>query len=205
MGERRGGEHVAQNRLAAAGIRWRRLLLARAGWLAVAVWGLSVTLTALGLVLLALTRSHPEAYVFDFWAEYTTAAVGCSTVGAVISWCRPGHPIGWIFCAAGLLAAVKHFGAEYAAYALLPQTSPLPGADVLAWISTWIWVPSVGLFVFLGFLFPDGRLPDRRWRPLAWLSAAVILLGTVLVAFLPGPIDGLGPDPEPARTGGHRR
>jgi signal transduction histidine kinase len=152
---------VAQNRLGAAG---RRLPLAGAGRLAASTWALSVTLTALAIVLLALVRFHPDAYVFQFWAEYTTAAVGCSTVGAVILWRRPDHPVGWIFCAAGLLAAVKHFGAQYAAYALL---GPLPGAETLAWVSTWIWVPAVGLFVFLA--------------------------GTVLVAFLPGPVDGLDP------------
>jgi hypothetical protein len=51
-------------------------------------------------------------------------------------------------------------------------------------------VPTVGLlgtYVFL--LFPDGRLPSRRWRPLAWLSGVVIASGSLGVMLSPGPLD----------------
>jgi hypothetical protein len=56
-----------------------------------------------------------------------------------------------------------------------------------------MWVPAVGLlgtYVFL--LFPDGRLPSRRWRPLAWLSGTVIVLVSVLVGLTPGGLQNLG-------------
>ena len=49
-----------------------------------------------------------------------------------------------------------------------------------------------GLFAFLGLLFPDGRLPTPRWRPFAWMVVVVMVLGTVTIAFSPGPIDSLG-------------
>jgi hypothetical protein len=48
----------------------------------------------------------------------------------------------------------------------------------------------LGTYVLL--LFPDGRLPSRRWRPLAWLSGAVILLLSLGVMLAPGPLDNLG-------------
>ena len=36
----------------------------------------------------------------------------------------------------------------------------------------WAWAPGLGLLLtFVPLLFPDGRLPSRRWRPVAWLSA----------------------------------
>jgi hypothetical protein len=47
--------------------------------------------------------------------------------------------------------------------------------------------------VFLVLLFPDGRLPSRRWVPFAWLNVVVTVLGAVAVAFSPGRIDGLEP------------
>jgi MFS family permease len=60
-------------------------------------------------------------------------------------------------------------------------------------VNNWLWVPSVGLlgtYVFL--LFPDGRLPSKRWRPMAWLCGAVIGFVSVGFAFGPGPLEGLG-------------
>jgi 1-acyl-sn-glycerol-3-phosphate acyltransferase len=51
----------------------------------------------------------------------------------------------------------------------------------------------VGLLeTYVLLLFPDGRLPSRRWRPLAWLSGAVILLLSAGVMLAPGPLDNLG-------------
>jgi hypothetical protein len=50
-----------------------------------------------------------------------------------------------------------------------------------------------GLFAFLGLLFPDGRLPSPGWRPFAWLVGAAVAVGSVAVAYSPGPIDSLAP------------
>ncbi len=164
-----------------------------ATWLAWSMCALSLVLTALSLLLLALNRSHPNAHVFDYWGEFTVVAIAGATVGAVIASRRPENPIGWIFCTGGGLAgSVQHFGAQYATYSLLAQPGSLPGGEALAWLSSWIWILSVGLFVFLCLLFPNGRLPSSRWRWVAWFSTTVVLAGAVGVAFQPGPIDGLG-------------
>jgi hypothetical protein len=57
----------------------------------------------------------------------------------------------------------------------------------------WLWVPTVGLLgIYLLLLFPDGRLPSRRWRPLAWLSGAVIVLLSVAEGLAPGPLENQG-------------
>ena len=155
-----------------------------AAWLAWSTWGLSLALTAFSLLLLALNLSHPNLHIFDYWAEYTVAAVVGSTVGAVIASPRPENPIGWIFCTgAGLAAGVHHFGAEYAVYALLAGPDSLTGGESLAWITSWNWTLSIGLFVFLCLLFPDGRLPSSRLRWVAWLNVYVVLMGAVSIAF----------------------
>jgi hypothetical protein len=42
----------------------------------------------------------------------------------------------------------------------------------MAWVAAWVWNLPIGLLLYLLLLFPDGRLPSRRWLPVAWLSAA---------------------------------
>ena len=92
---------------------------------------------------------------------------------------------------------VNHFCGEYALYALLMRPDSLPGVQVSAWIASWIYMPSNALLVFVGLLFPNGRLPSRRWRPFAWLNVVVAVVGAVAVALLPGPIATLRPIENP--------
>jgi hypothetical protein len=147
-------------------------------WLAWAVCALSLTLTALNFLLIALNVSlNVAAYVF--WPELTSIAVGYSVIGAIIASRLPYQPIGWICCAIGLIAAVDHFGGEYALYALLALPHSLPGGEAMLWLQGWFWMLFVGLIVFLLLLFPTGRLPSSRWRPFAWVSAAVISFGVI--------------------------
>ena len=144
-----------------------------AAWLAWAVCALSLTLTALNFLLIALNVSlNVPAYVF--WPELTSIAVGYSVIGAIIASRLPNHPIGWICCAIGLIAAVDHFAGEYAVFALLAQPHSLPGGRAMLWLQGWFWMLFVGLIVFLLLLFPTGRLPSSRWRPFAWASVGVI-------------------------------
>src|SRR5215210_6733400 len=52
----------------------------------------------------------------------------------------------------------------------------VPFPVVVAGINNWLWVPAVGVLgTYLLLLFPDGRLPSSRWRPLAWLCGAVLV------------------------------
>jgi uncharacterized membrane protein YfcA len=69
-----------------------------ASWLAWSVWALSLALTAVSLLLLALTLSHPDVPIYSSWLEETLIAMGCSTVGAVVASRRPENTIGWLFC-----------------------------------------------------------------------------------------------------------
>jgi hypothetical protein len=147
-------------------------------WFAWAVCTLSLALTALSFLLIALNVSL-NAPAYFFWLNLTVLAVGYSVIGAIIASRLPNHPIGWICCAIGLIAAVDHFSGEYAVYALLAQPEALLGGKAMLWLQGWFWMVFVGLIVFLLLLFPTGRLPSSRWRPFAWLSAAVILVGVI--------------------------
>ena len=160
-----------------------------AAWLAWSLWALSLALTALSLLLLVLNLSHPDVPVYSFWAENVLFSVGYSTVGAVIVPRMPQeNRIGWLFCAIGLLWAVLHFIGEYAIYTLLAQPGSLPAGELASWVYSWLWVPGLGLLMFLCLLFPTGRLPSARWRWFARLSALLTFVATVFAAFSPGPI-----------------
>ena len=155
---------------------------------------LSLVFAALGLFLLVWSRvALPGAPVFEQWAEDAVVAVGFSTLGAIVAPRFPAkNPIGWLFCAIGLVGAMLLFSGEYAAYSLQAHPGSLPGGEEMAWIASWLWVVHIGLFVFLALLFPDGRSPTPRWRPFGWLVAAAVVVGAVAAAYSPGPIRGLG-------------
>jgi hypothetical protein len=165
-----------------------------ASWLAWYMCVLSLVLAALGLLLFVLGReAHHGAPAFGQWAEDAIIAVGFSTLGAIVAPRFPAkNPIGWLFCTIGLVGATLLFSSEYAAYSLLAHPGSLPGGEGMAWIASWLWVVHVGLFVFLGLLFPDGRPPTPRWRLFAWLVGAAVVVGAVAAAYSPGPIRGLG-------------
>jgi hypothetical protein len=113
-------------------------------------------------------------------------------VGALVAARRPRNPIGWILLVEGLLWMVSDLMDDYSLYGVASPGS-VPFAVGVAWVNNWLWVPGVGLlgtYVFL--LFPDGKLPSERWRPLAWLSGAVILTVSIGVGLGPGSLQNLG-------------
>jgi hypothetical protein len=63
----------------------------------------------------------------------------------------------------------------------------------MLWVSLWAWILVFGLIEILLFLFPNGRLPSKRWRPLAWLSGALTLMAAILISISPdAALDALG-------------
>ena len=156
-----------------------------ASWLAWSACALSLALTALtGLLIVLLLRSDTPIYYY--WLETSMVALGYSTVGAIVASRLPKSPIGWLFCAIGLIFGVSHFSAEYAAYALLAPSRSLPAGEAFAWLTSWVWVFGLGLIVYLDLLFPNGRLPGARWRWFARFTAIVLLPAAILGALSPG-------------------
>jgi hypothetical protein len=93
--------------------------------------------------------------------------------------------------AVGFTQGLLTFGSEYGIYALRTAPGTVPGGPLAIWIGGWAWAPGVGLlFTFVPLLFPDGRLPSRRWRPVAWLAAALIALSAGLPAVVLWPLRG---------------
>jgi hypothetical protein len=119
-------------------------------------------------------------------ASLLVAFTAFMVMGAVIVAHRPGSAIGWIFSAIGLLTGTGFFAWQYAEYAYITRGSPLPGAMLSAWYNSWWWYPTIILAtVFTLLVFPTGRLLSARWRPVAWLTAAITVTAVALTAFAP--------------------
>jgi hypothetical protein len=97
---------------------------------------------------------------------------------------QPRNPIGWLFCAIGLSAAIPMLAIPYAVYALRVNPGALPGAVLMTWLASWVWLPGASLIPLLLLPFPDGRLLSPRWRWAVWATALGATLGTLDTARL---------------------
>lgn len=157
-----------------------------ATWLA---WSmcLAALVAMAGTLVIGVAKSSLDA----FSLLGIPAILAFSVVGALVASRRPGNPIGWILCGAGLSFELASLAGEYATYALITEPGSLPGGDIMAWLGTWAWPPGIILvFTYLLLLFPDGRLPSRRWKPVAWLAAAALVITVIPVAITGWPIRG---------------
>jgi hypothetical protein len=165
--------------------------------LAWSLCGLSLLLFSAAVVLFASARLAPvpdsrgaALQVGDLLPYVPFLAF--PVVGALVASRRPENPVGWICLAVGLLWMFSSFADVYGFYGVArPGSVPFP--IVLAGINNFLWVPSVGLIgTYLLLLFPDGALPSRRWRPLAWLCGAILVSNSVGSMLSPGPLEHLG-------------
>lgn len=137
-----------------------------------------------------LPRGTADAGAAHFDNLYPNVVFGSVVpmLGALILSRRPRHPLGVLFLGCGLASALTLFVYPWARSHL--SDHPLPGTLVAAWVSNWIWTLGVMPLGALGLLlFPDGRPPGRRWRPLLWTGLAMIGVNVVAHAFVPGPLE----------------
>jgi hypothetical protein len=98
--------------------------------------------------------------------------VGAPILGGLISSRRPRSSYGWLWLGFGLGLALQQLARTYAAYAAAVGPGSLPVAPQTISHLLGLGGPLALAFApFLLLLFPTGRLPSRRWRPLAWISA----------------------------------
>lgn len=115
-------------------------------------------------------------------------------LGAAVLAQLPQHPLGRLWVATGLAGAVTLAVHSYAEVATMPG-SGLPWALPAAWFSSWVWVLGVTPLLTVGLLlFPDGRLPSRRWRALLVVDALAVALPVLGQALAPGPLEELPVD-----------
>ena len=134
-------------------------------WLVWLAWVISVVSLACAL---AVAASSGEGLL---WIVPNVAPLlGCACVGLVLCLRVPKNAIGWLFLVTGFLIGVGKLCDAYSG------VSPaLVGSRASASVAG-LFEPLV-LFVLPALLlwFPEGRLPSRRWRPVAWFWAVAVL------------------------------
>ncbi len=169
-----------------------------ASWLAWSLAGLCLIMAVATIVLSVLAQSAHSPGNWDSESGVGDSLIFASflafpIVGALLASRRSRNPIGWICLISGLFWMLIIVSEGYSTYGLaVPESVPFP-VTINALLYAWLWVPTVGLIgIYLILLFPDGKLPSRRWRPFAWFAGAVIVLESVIVFLTPGPLEDMG-------------
>ena len=104
-----------------------------------------------------------------------------AVVGSLLVAKRPTNVIGWIMAAIALILSIALASDSYTAYVVVTRGRPDALAVMGAWIGSWYWYLLLALvLIFMPLLFPDGRLPSRRWLPVLVLAG----VGTVMMVVL---------------------
>jgi hypothetical protein len=160
-------------------------------WVAWSVSIVSLSIMALGLLLIILGWSTPLLPGWTPWAYMANdilPAIGAPLLGGLIASQRPENLYGWLWLGMGMSFALATAAPVYAAYALEVAPGSLPAPRTLASFGQAegnAAIAILGSFIFL--LFPNGRLPSRRWRPLAWSVVSVGVVLVILAVFLTFP------------------
>lgn len=140
--------------------------------------------TLWGVSILAIVLSAPLAAFNGFelgfdWVFGVVATPVFASAGAIVASSRPENAVGWIFCVIGLSGGILTLSKEYAFYGLVTSPGTVPAAAGSIENTFFLAGAQFGLLItFALLLFPAGRLPSRRWAPVAWISALGVLLMT---------------------------
>jgi signal transduction histidine kinase len=147
---------------------------------ATALSGIRLTGPALfaGGVLLAaaiagLHAANGSTDLTSWWYGNALLAVCLTAPGALVAQRRPGNPVGWLMCAAGLGEGLCGAGREYLVFGLDHRA---PGSLWGGWLLDSLYQVSIASLPLVLLLFPDGRLLGRRWRPVAALAVVGLCL-----------------------------
>jgi hypothetical protein len=166
-----------------------------AAWLAWSLVGLSVALLVGGVALARTMGSTPPGLPYGSVGDADTVVLSLaivltfSVVGALVASRHPRNTIGWLFCAIGLAVGFNGLAGGYAEYWLVSGRGSRSLGETAAWFGTWAWTAQLVALTFLLLLFPDGRLPSPRWRPMTWLAGLGIGGFVVGYAFDAGPLE----------------
>src|SRR3712207_3540294 len=162
-----------------------------ATWLAWLLCAVSLALVVLGLLLTVLGSSMALTFYWTKWRDQAillVAFIGAPLLGGLIASHRPRNPYGWLWCGLGLGAALWMFAQTYYTFAMTVGAGSLLVRNLVLFVGAWVgWVVLATLLPCVLLLFPDGKLPSRRWRLLMWPvvgAGAVFLIAGVFASGL---------------------
>jgi hypothetical protein len=158
---------------------------------AVLRWAPWVLLGACGTLLVIVGLVATRGTVVEGSLSFLGISGGFALVGALIAARRPRNPIGWLCLGLGLAGGSQVAAYSYAIHGLITDPGSLPGALFAAWWAGWAASPVFSFLTsLLPLLFPTGRPPSPRWRPVLLLSLVTMAVATLSAAFSPGPLSG---------------
>jgi signal transduction histidine kinase len=131
-------------------------------------------------VVAAVLRYRPD-WIGAGLVLIAVAVLPIPLVGSAVVRAQPRNQVGWMLLAAGVSLPLG-----LTAYAVA-HTAFSPWAG---WLDAWPWTPALTVLPTVGLLlFPDGRLPSRRWAPALWLGWAVTIAQLLYAWFAPTLLD----------------
>jgi hypothetical protein len=146
---------------------------------AVVIAGLTAGMLTAALALLGLNAGWIYPAQLGFEAALAVAILLYAGTGLLISSRVPDNAIGWLLGLIGLLLAAELLAEQYSCYGVVTAPGTLPAAPVVGWFAVIPAVVGVFLLILLLLLFPDGRLPSPRWRPLGQAIGVVMAAAAV--------------------------
>jgi len=157
-------------------------------WLAWSVCAAILLILASSLLLIVLGWSTLLPRGWTPWrdqAVFVFGVLGAPILGGIVASRRPDNPYGWLWLGFGLSLAFVQLSEPYAAYSIIVEPGSLPAPRAASGLLEGLgFVVAITLLPFLLLLFPTGRLPSRRWRPVAWIVLAAGATGVTLGPFL---------------------
>jgi hypothetical protein len=95
-----------------------------------------------------------------------------SVVGVIAAWHQPRNPMGWVMLGVTFFFILDDLAGSYAILDYRLHGGQLP----LGWLAVLLapsWAPAVVLAGLSLLLFPDGRIPSSRWKPMLWAYLAL--------------------------------
>jgi hypothetical protein len=133
------------------------------------------------------------AVTYGAMAGILAVTAAYATVGLLLALRPGGGRMGAILLAGSAAFAAVPFG--YAFAGTLALQNPFdPVANVLVLLGPAL-VPLgyASILPVVALVFPDGRLPGRRWRWPTWVALGALAAATILITFTPGEIQNIVP------------
>ena len=155
----------------------------RLAWTLAILAGLTFA-TGLGL---SIAAGRPQTVTTGIGAGIVIAS---AAVGGLIASRHPRNAIGWLFCGIAVAGSLMVVSNQVAESWLDGSGVPVALGETAAWYGDVSWIPAIlPAATFLLLLFPDGRLPSRRWRAVALCAGLGIALLFAADSLSPGPLD----------------
>jgi hypothetical protein len=162
-------------------------------WLRTALWS-AVALQVVLVLCEVAVEAHlgrtgsPTASGVGVAAANGASMLAFAAVGALLLVRRPANRVGWLFCGANLGWALVGASGAYVRWAFTPGVD-LPGTPAAIWLYTWPGALSLGVYLLLIMVFPDGRFASGRWAKRGKAVAGACVAVAAGLALRPGRVD----------------